>query len=98
MPRIKNLPDLESLLFPLNNGKVSKLFCTNCGKIHELNLGQVQVFSWAINRRDMSYPYDEIYFQSESCPNCDRTYKNLQIRKIELIPIYNELNKDYYLN
>jgi hypothetical protein len=98
MLRIKVLPDINCLLLPLHEGKVSRLFCTNCGSLHELNLGQSQVFSWTVDRNNTHQAYDEIYFQADSCPNCNYTYKNLQIKKIELIPIYNELCKDYYLN
>lgn len=95
---MKVLPDFESLQLPLKKGKVTRLFCTNCGKIHELNIGQAYVFSWAIDKEKKYENYDEIYFQADSCSHCNHTYKNLQIKKIELIPIYNELCKDYYLN
>ena len=98
MIKLNLMKSLDILNEPLSSGKDSRLVCTGCGRIHEINLGQAQVFSWSIDRNLQHKTYNEFYFQADQCPHCSDNYKNLEIRKIELIPLYNELCKDYFLN
>lgn len=98
MTKIYSKPDYSKLQQPLSKGKVSRLYCSGCGKSHELNLGQAQVFKWIIDRKTLDTDYEEFYFHADECPDCEGKYKNLEVRKIELIPLYNELCMNYTLN
>ncbi len=69
-------PSFRELKQPLGEGKIAKLFCTECGEVSEVDDGEIfTMLEFARNKDIDLYLADKIdwskkYIQSNFCNNC----------------------------